>query len=92
MLSGATMSYPAGKAVKMARVPRAKSPEERRQVSVNIPAAWVDRIAALADRLSPEPGIAKVTSSDVLRMAIARGLDTLEGLPTPRRVRAAKPR
>jgi hypothetical protein len=76
----------------MARVPRAKPPEDRRQVSVSIPTSWHERADALAARMSPDP-LVKMTITDVLRVAISRGLDSLEaeGPPSPRRVRPAKP-
>jgi hypothetical protein len=76
----------------MARVPRAKPPEDQQQVSVMVPTTWVERLDAVAVNLS-EPG-ASMKRADVLRMCIRRGLEALEGAghPTPRRVKAAKPR
>jgi hypothetical protein len=53
-----------------------KPSENTSQVALRLPEAWLDRCDALAPALSI-PGIT-ATRTDVLRAAIARGLDELE--------------
>ena len=53
-----------------------KPSENTSQVALRLPEAWLERCDALAPALSI-PGIS-ATRTDVLRAAIARGLDELE--------------
>ena len=53
-----------------------KPSENTSQVALRLPEAWLDRCDALAPALSI-PGIT-ATRTDVLRAAIARGLEELE--------------
>ena len=56
------------------QMPRPKG-ENDAQASFTLPGAWLDEINDLADTLS-QPG-AKRTRSDVMRMALRRGIDAL---------------
>jgi len=55
-------------------VPRPKS-ENTFQVAFLIPDEWRERADALAERLTP--GV-RLSRSDVLRLALGRGLDALD--------------
>jgi len=60
-----------------AGMPRQKSGNDE-QVALRLPKDWTDRADSLRDRgVVAERGVV-VTRSDVLRAAIARGLDALE--------------
>jgi hypothetical protein len=66
-----------------ATMPRPKSDKDS-QVTIVLPGAWLDEAQALADARS-EPGMS-FTRSDILRMAMRRGLDELtEEKPRPRK-------
>lgn len=58
----------------MPNVPRPKGPNDT-QVSVNMPGAWADELDELARAMSTE-GL-HLTRSDVLRLAVRKGLDAL---------------
>lgn len=67
----------------MTRVPRPKGPNDA-QLTFNLPGGWVEDLDRLAQTLS-RPGMA-VTRTDVLRMAVRTGIDTLAAEhPEPRR-------
>jgi hypothetical protein len=64
----------------MPRVPRPKSPNVV-QVTVLIPEEAADRAEALGERMAPA-GVT-LSRAEVLRAAILRGLDMLEGEHPP---------
>jgi len=58
------------------------------QVAIRVPREWLDRASHLVPGLS-RPGI-EVTRSDVLRAALAKGLDALEADESRRSDRSRK--
>jgi hypothetical protein len=69
------------------RMPKPPS-ENTTQVAFKIPDQWLDRAEVLAVALS-RPGISTVTKTEILRAALARGLDVLEE-ETPAKPRAKR--
>ena len=72
----------------MARVPRAKGPNDQ-QVTVNLPSAWVDEVDEIASTVAA--GVA-LTRSDALRTVIRTGIDAIKAKraaadPPPKRRR-----
>jgi hypothetical protein len=63
----------------MAWMPRPKGPNDV-QVSVLIPAEWVEKLDALAAKRADEEGI-NLSRSDVLRIVIRQGLTAMEEKP-----------
>jgi hypothetical protein len=57
------------------KVPRPKGPNDT-PLSVNIPGEWSEEVERLVETMT-EPGMA-VTRSDIIRMALRRGLDALK--------------
>lgn len=53
-----------------------RSSENTRQIALKIPEAWLSRVDAMVPIMC-RPGVL-VTRTDVIRAAIARGLDALE--------------
>lgn len=70
-------------------MPRRKKDAEHPtiQTAIRIPPEWVGRLHTLAEALSL-PGLS-LTSSDAMRMALARGMDELEA---ERGLEAKRPR
>jgi Arc/MetJ-type ribon-helix-helix transcriptional regulator len=65
------------------KVPRPKGPNDT-PLSVNIPGEWSEEVERLVETMA-QPGMA-VTRSDIIRMALRRGLDALKTEhPEPRR-------
>jgi hypothetical protein len=66
-------------------VPRAPSGNDS-SIALRVPEAWLKRADALRTFLSSRPGI-ELSRSDILRAALARGLEALEverdAKPTP---------
>lgn len=62
--------------------------ENTTQVAFKVPDAWLERAEVLAKALS-RPGISTVTKTEILRAALARGLDVLEE-ETPAKPRSRK--
>jgi hypothetical protein len=56
-------------------VPRPKGPNDT-PLSVNIPGGWSEEVDRLMETMS-QPGM-EITRSDVIRMALRRGLDALK--------------
>lgn len=69
-------------------MPRKKSDNEH-QVALRIPKAWIERAQALTSRIA-SPGV-YITRTDVLRAAIALGLEQLERSSPPRSSRGVAP-
>jgi hypothetical protein len=68
-----------------ATMPRPKSDKDS-QVTIVLPGGWLDEAQQIADARS-EPGLV-VTRSDIIRMALRRGLDELASTtPAPKRKR-----
>jgi hypothetical protein len=64
------------------QMPRPKSDKDS-QVTIVLPGAWLDEATQIAERRS-EPGLT-LTRSDVLRMALRRGLDVMAEEPKGKR-------
>jgi len=65
--------------------------EDAKQVALRLPAYWLDRVDVLASTLST-PAV-KVRRTSVLRMAIHRGMESLEAaLAKPKPKPRPKPR
>jgi hypothetical protein len=62
----------------MTKVPRPKPAETPKQVSVQVPESWTLRLDRIAARMSAAAGGVPVSRSDVLRLALARGMDALD--------------
>ena len=75
MESEAIRCYVQGWATIMRKVPRSKGPNDT-PLSVNIPGGWVEEVERLVETMA-RPGM-DVTRSDVVRMALRRGLDALK--------------
>lgn len=60
-------------------VPRPRPSDHSGYVGLRVPTGWIARIDALAERAAclGLPGV-EVTRSDVLRAALARGIEALE--------------
>ena len=73
----------------MIYTPMPRAPTENSiQIAVRVPPAWLERADALAPTIA-RPGIA-ATRTDVLRAALARGLDALEQELRPPKKRRAR--
>jgi hypothetical protein len=60
---------------KLAFMPR--PPSDDKAVTVRLPASWIAEFAQLAKRLQDARNVHRVTSSDIVRRAIANGMESV---------------